>query len=143
MGKPRSRFYIEDRAKSQDAGLANFRSYFNARYWIIDRTTGRSVDEASTQYEARQALAMAKLEAAKEDAAKKAEEEAAKEAAKPKEHSKDCLANAAISAIQNFRDNEEMNLPNFRWALDRSVLTEADSYLDSGLQSCVCGMKGN
>lgn len=65
-GRPKARFYIEDRAKSQDAGLANFRSYFNERYWIIDRTTGKCVDEANTQYEARQALAMAKIDASKE-----------------------------------------------------------------------------
>lgn len=57
----KGRFYIHDRAKSQDRDLANFRPYFNERYAIVDRETNKVVDEASTQYEARQALALAKM----------------------------------------------------------------------------------
>lgn len=51
----RNRYYINDRSKGQDMGLANFRPGFNERYAIIDRETGKEVDEAITQYEARQA----------------------------------------------------------------------------------------
>lgn len=59
--KTTARFFINDKAKSQDMGLANFRPHFNERYSIIDRWTGREVDEATTQYEARQALSIARM----------------------------------------------------------------------------------
>lgn len=56
-----ARYFINDKAKGQDMNLANFRSYFNERYSIIDRWTGLEVDEAGSQYEARQALALARM----------------------------------------------------------------------------------
>ena len=56
-----ARYFINDRSKGQDMSLANFRPHFNERYSIIDRWTGREVDEASTQYEARQALSLARM----------------------------------------------------------------------------------
>lgn len=62
MSTPQTRFYIHDSAKTQDTGLATF-NHLRPRFLIIDRTTGLAVDEASSRYEARQALAMVKAEA--------------------------------------------------------------------------------
>lgn len=50
----RNRYYVHDRAKSQDPSLAQF-GLFNPRYGIVDRETNKTVDDATTQYEARQA----------------------------------------------------------------------------------------
>lgn len=47
-----NRYYIHDRAKDQST---DFNPYFNERYSIIDRESGKTVDEATTRYEARQA----------------------------------------------------------------------------------------
>ena len=50
----RGRYGILDRAKSQDTSLARF-NHLNPRYGIVDRETGKTVDDAETQYEAKQA----------------------------------------------------------------------------------------
>lgn len=57
-----ARFYIHDRAHRESTDLVKFGSLRTGeRYMIIDRTTGSMVDEASTQYAARQALKLARL----------------------------------------------------------------------------------
>lgn len=70
--KGKARFYILDRAKSQDPMLANFRPYFNERWAVVDRETGRIVDEATTRYEARQARDLAAQVVAMQDIMSKA-----------------------------------------------------------------------
>lgn len=50
------RFFIHDRAKSEASSLTSF-SAINKRFSIVDRHTNLPVDEASSAYEARQALA--------------------------------------------------------------------------------------
>lgn len=47
------------------------------------------------------------------------------------------MANAAIAAIQNFRDADWLDA-EFLTALDRDVLTTADGYLTDKLMSCIC-----
>lgn len=47
------RFYVADRAKSQDLDLARSRAYFE-RWMVVDRQTGRIVADAANRYEARQ-----------------------------------------------------------------------------------------
>src|SRR5690606_39744067 len=49
----RGRYEIHDRGKSQDLDLAQF-GPMSPRYAIVDRETGRVVDEAETLYAARQ-----------------------------------------------------------------------------------------
>lgn len=49
----RNRYEIQDRAHGQD--LDFLRAEGTERWIIVDRTTGRIVDEALTRYEARQA----------------------------------------------------------------------------------------
>jgi hypothetical protein len=56
-----------------------------------------------------------------------------------KTHTKACLANAMISAIQNGRDNRDFDDERFeRFADSHSPFDWAIGYLDEGLQSCVC-----
>jgi len=47
------------------------------------------------------------------------------------------MANAAIAAIQNFRDADWLDA-EFLTALDRDVLTTADGYLTDKIMSCIC-----
>ena len=55
-------------------------------------------------------------------------------------HSKRCLAEAIISAVQNIRDNRQIDDLAFRLAAQRNeFLPEADGYLNDGLQTCTCG----
>lgn len=50
----RNRYYVYDRSKSQAAELARW-NHLNPRFGIIDRTTGKFVDDANSRYEARSA----------------------------------------------------------------------------------------
>lgn len=43
-----SRFYVFDRGATQTRELHRF-SAVNPRYWVLDRTTGLSVDECQTK----------------------------------------------------------------------------------------------
>jgi hypothetical protein len=55
-------------------------------------------------------------------------------------HSKRCLAEAIISAVQNLRDNGQVDSLAFRIAAQNNAfLVEADGYLVDGLQTCTCG----
>lgn len=55
-------------------------------------------------------------------------------------HSKKCLAEAIISAVQNLRDNGQVDSLAFRLAAQANeFLPEADAYLNDGLQTCTCG----
>jgi hypothetical protein len=55
-------------------------------------------------------------------------------------HSKRCLAEAIISAVQNIRDNQSIDDLAFRLAAQANeFLPEADDYLNTGLQTCTCG----
>ena len=55
-------------------------------------------------------------------------------------HSKKCLAEAIISAVQNLRDNALVDDHAFRIAAQNNAfLPEADAYLNDGLQTCTCG----
>jgi hypothetical protein len=55
-------------------------------------------------------------------------------------HSKKCLAEAIISAVQNLRDNKQVDDLAFRLAAQANeFLPEADAYLNDGLQTCTCG----
>jgi hypothetical protein len=63
------------------------------------------------------------------------------DAPKPPEwlHSKKCLAEAMISAVQNARDAEDFSALEFTlWAQDGGALADAHEYLNSGLQTCIC-----
>lgn len=54
-------------------------------------------------------------------------------------HSKHCLAEAVISAVQNWRDVPGFSDVDFRiWLQDGHALQQADDYLTTGLQSCIC-----
>lgn len=54
-------------------------------------------------------------------------------------HSKSCLAEAVISAVQNLRDTEGETDHEFRLAMqDNYQLELADEYLNTGLQTCTC-----
>jgi hypothetical protein len=58
-------------------------------------------------------------------------------------HTKQCYAEALISAVQNFRDNEEMTDFDFRVRVqDGSLKEEAQGYLNDGLQTCTCDPNG-
>lgn len=53
-------------------------------------------------------------------------------------HSKECLASAIISAVQNFRDDLS-TAHDFRLnAQGNDFLHAADEYLTSGTQTCIC-----
>jgi hypothetical protein len=55
-------------------------------------------------------------------------------------HRKRCLAEAIISAVQNLRDNPQIDSHAFRIAAQNNeFLPEADDYLNTGLQTCTCG----
>lgn len=57
-------------------------------------------------------------------------------------HTKRCLANAMISAIQNLRDDEEESDFDFRIAMqDNYSLVLADDYLtwEGNFSICICG----
>lgn len=54
----RRRYVVRDRAKSEAQGLGRGYSVLNPRYQIIDSTTRRVVDEATTARSARDAAAM-------------------------------------------------------------------------------------
>jgi hypothetical protein len=49
-----ARFYVHDRAKNEASELARY-NHLRPRFLIVDRTTGSTVDEATSRYEARQA----------------------------------------------------------------------------------------
>lgn len=54
-------------------------------------------------------------------------------------HEAACLARALISAIENLRDQDNMDSLTFRQAAqDNTFLATADGYLNDGLQSCTC-----
>lgn len=54
-------------------------------------------------------------------------------------HSKACLADAVISAVQNFRDSEESTPEGLLNVFGSSrLLDEARGYLADGLQDCQC-----
>lgn len=55
-------------------------------------------------------------------------------------HSRRCLAEAIISAVQNLRDEVGQDDHTFRIAMQgNEPLQLADLYLNTGLQSCTCG----
>ena len=54
----RSNYQIHDRATGIASELRRAWGPMNPRFFIIDRRTGKVVDEASTRYEARQAVTM-------------------------------------------------------------------------------------
>lgn len=55
-------------------------------------------------------------------------------------HSKRCLAESLISAVQNMRDDKDVTDHDFRIIVqDNDLLPIADDYLRSGLQTCTCG----
>lgn len=54
-GNPVPRYYVHDRSKGQAAELVTF-NHMNPRYGIIDRHTEKTVDDANSSYEARQAV---------------------------------------------------------------------------------------
>ena len=55
-------------------------------------------------------------------------------------HSKRCLAEAIISAVQNLRDNPQVDDLAFRLAAQNNAfLVEADGYLIHAVQTCTCG----
>jgi hypothetical protein len=59
---------------------------------------------------------------------------------RPKEwlHSKQCMAQALISAVQNLRDSD-ISHREFQFALqDNELMYTARGYLDEGLQDCRC-----
>ena len=54
-------------------------------------------------------------------------------------HSRKCLAQALISAVENFRDEQGMTDFDFRiLAQENRFLVAADDYLATGLQTCTC-----
>lgn len=54
-------------------------------------------------------------------------------------HSKKCLANAIICAVQNVRDSEGETDFDFRIAAqDNYFLEIADEYLEGGIATCYC-----
>lgn len=54
-------------------------------------------------------------------------------------HTKACLAEALISAVQNLRDDRDTKLHHFKSAMTNgSLLATADGYLKDGLQTCTC-----
>lgn len=50
------RYFIFDRSKVEAQGLATYNSIRGQKYMIVDRETNLPVDDASTMYEARQAV---------------------------------------------------------------------------------------
>lgn len=50
-----SRYYVHDRAKAEAQGLGRSYGPLNPRYLVVDRTTGKPVDEATTARAARDA----------------------------------------------------------------------------------------
>lgn len=54
-------------------------------------------------------------------------------------HTKRCLANALICAVENIRDDEGQSDTDFRLAAqDNIFLREADGYLADGIATCLC-----
>ena len=57
----------------------------------------------------------------------------------PRMHTKECLAESLIAAIQNFRDYEGYSDADFRTLVEENkILEEADGYLNDGLMPCKC-----
>lgn len=55
-------------------------------------------------------------------------------------HSKRCLAQAIISAVENARDEQGQTDHGFRILMqDNRALQWADEYLNDGTQTCTCG----
>jgi hypothetical protein len=55
-------------------------------------------------------------------------------------HSRRCLAEAIISAVQNLRDEAGQDDHGFRIEMQgNGALPLADLYLNTGLQTCTCG----
>jgi len=66
-------------------------------------------------------------------------------------HSKKCLARSLIAAIENFRDDENISVENFRLRVgphasqyitinlsNSALLPTAEYYLEDGLMNCTC-----
>lgn len=54
-------------------------------------------------------------------------------------HTKQCLAKALITSIENWRDAWDINDHDFRISAQRNEwLAEADEWLETGMTVCIC-----
>lgn len=54
------------------------------------------------------------------------------------QHDRKCMAEALISAVQNFRDQEQTDLDFHLMVQNGGLVQEAYEYLRIGLQDCIC-----